>query len=94
MSKSPMQPTAITMFPLLVKLIGSTEIGHIANLPQENWSKIGAFGVDGDGIIVYVQGTIYTWNEAIAIEGMTPEAMVQMNIIEITEEEFLTKTFE
>lgn len=93
-SKSPMQPTAISLFPLLVKPLGSTEIGHIANLTQENWSKIGALGVDGDGIILVVQGTIYTWNEAMAAEGLTPEAMEQMNIIEISEEEFLNKTFE
>lgn len=93
-SKSPMQPTAITLFPILVKPLGSTEIGHITNLTQENWSKIGALGVDGDGIFAVLDGVVYTWNEVMAMEGMTPEAMVQMNVVEITEEEFLTKTFE
>lgn len=89
-----MQPTAIAIYPTLIKPLGSTEIGHIANLTQEYWSKIGALGVDGDGILAVLDGVVYTWNEAMAMEGMTPETMAQMNVIEITEEEFLTKTFE
>jgi hypothetical protein len=95
-SKSPMQSQVFGLFPTLIKPIGSTEIKHIIVTlgNDELMSSIGAFGVDGDGIMLVVQGTIYTWNEAMAVEGMTPEAMEQMNVIEITEEEFLNKTFE
>jgi hypothetical protein len=91
-----MQSQVFGLHPTLIKPIGSTEIKHIIETlgNDELISSIGAFGVDGDGIMLVVQGTIYTWNEVMAAEGMTPEAMEQMNVIEITEEEFLTKTFE
>ena len=36
----------------------------------------------------------YTSNEGMALEGMTPETMAQVGVIEITEDEFLNKTFE
>lgn len=91
-----MQPGVVTLSPALIKLLGSTEIKHITAIINdgEALSSIGAFGVDGDGILGVLDGVVYTWNEAMAMEGMTPETMVQMNVIEITEEEFLTKTFE
>jgi hypothetical protein len=94
-SKSPMQSQVFGLRPTLIKHIGSTEIKHIIGTLDNDglMSSIGAFGVDGDGIMFVVQGTIYTWNEAMALEGMTPEAMAQMNVLEITEEEFLNNTF-
>lgn len=95
-SKSPMQPTAIAIYPTLIKPLGSTEIKYITAIinDDEMSRSIGALGVDGDGILAVLDGVVYTWNEAMAMEGMTPETMAQMNVIEITEEEFLTKTFE
>jgi hypothetical protein len=91
-----MQSQVFGLHPTLIKPLGSTEIKHIIQTfgDDELMSSIGAFGVDGDGILAVVQGTVYTWNEAMAMEGMTPEAMAQMNVIEITEDEFLNKTFE
>lgn len=82
------------IFPILVRVAGSNTIHLTVNLEENLWDYVTAFGVDGDGILVAYDGTIYTWNEGMAMEGMTPEALKQMNIIEITEDEFLNKTFE
>ena len=93
-SNSPMQPQAGMLLPTIVKLLGATNFSYILGVSSEDLLKIGAIGVDGDGLIAQMDGVTYTWNEAMAMEGMTPEAMAQMNVIEITEDEFLNKTFE
>lgn len=79
--------------PTLVKILNSTEWGLTVGLSSDKYGEIGAIGVDGDTLVVTVGDTTYTWNEAMALEGMTPEAMAQRNVIEITEEEFLNNTF-
>lgn len=93
MSKAVAGFSVRAIFPILVRVAGSNEIHSTVNLEENLWNEITAYGVDGDGILVAYNGTIYTWNEGMALEGMTPEAMAQMNVIEITEEEFLNKTF-
>lgn len=92
MSKSYLQPAVKDLFPTIVKLLGATEFSCSLDVSSEDLLKIGAIGVDGDGL-VQMNGVIYTWNEAMALK-MTPEVMAQVNIIEITEDEFLNKTFE
>lgn len=59
----------------------------------DQWAEVKAIGVDGDGLATIINKQPYTWNEAMALEGLTPEVMAQMNVIEITEEEFLNNTF-
>lgn len=78
------------MFPSIVR------IGNVFAPMQEglNWDVVVAVGVDGNMLMVGYDGSKLTWNEMMALEGMTPEVLAQMNIIEITEEEFLNKTFE
>lgn len=95
-SKSSMQQSAVVMLPTLIKPLGSTRIYNTFDMINGvvAMGTIGALGVDGEGLVMANDGNIYTWNEGMAAEGLTPELMVQMNLIEITEEEFLTKTFE
>jgi hypothetical protein len=83
-----------TVFPTLVRVSGSAEIYSALTLEADRWNSVTAFGVDGDGILVAYDGIPYTWNEGMALEGFTPENLPQFGITEITENEFLTKTFE
>lgn len=81
------------MIPTIVRYSNPTSIIPALGLETENWGAVKAIGVDGDGIMV-VGDKPYTWNEGMAFEGMTPETMAQVGVIEITEDEFLNKTFE
>jgi hypothetical protein len=79
--------------PNIVRVADSNEV-YPAVFMVGRWSEVTAVGVDGDGIVTASDGTVITWNDAMTMGGLTPEVMEQMNVIEITEEEFLTKTFE
>lgn len=82
------------LYPTLVRIAVSGEISPVMNITAEAWNSVTAVGVDGDGIITVYDGIIYTWNEGMAMEGLNPETMAQFGIMEITEDEFVNKTFE
>lgn len=82
------------LLPTIVRYSDPTSILSALGVGTGKWEEIKAIGVDGDGFMFVEDNQPYTWNEGMALEGMTPETMAQAGIIEITEEEFLNKTFE
>lgn len=79
--------------PTIVRYSEPMSIVSALGVETDKWKEVKAVGVDGDGLAVFVDKQPYTWNEAMAVEGLTPEVMAQLNIVEITEEEFLNNTF-
>lgn len=66
-------------------------IHNWSSLPREDgmpdFSSVVGCAVDGESKLV-LDGQMFTWNEVMALEGLTPEIMPQFGIAEITEEEF------
>lgn len=95
MSKIQDVATIPMLAPFIVRVASSNSIIVALFVEGEQWvNDVVAVGVDGNGPIAVVDGRVCTWNEAMVIEGLTPETMVQLNIIEITEDEFINKQFE
>lgn len=72
-------------YPVLAK----NYMGIVFSQMVEDWQGVSAVGVDG-GAKININGNVLTWTESMALEGLTPEAMAQFGIAEITEEEFYT----
>lgn len=72
-----------SLFPFIAK----NDTGIIFIPMVTDWSAVSAVGVDAEAKI-RIQGMTVTWAEAMAAEGLTPEVMAQVGIVEITEEEF------
>lgn len=73
----------VNLFPFIAK----NDTGIVFFPMVEDWSAVSAVGVDVDAKIS-IQGMTITWAEAMAAEGLTPEVMAQVGIVEITEEAF------
>ena len=76
------------VFPFIVKL-------PVQNLIEPatidvNWADVTAFGVDDSPKLYFAATGLVSWSEMMAAEGLTPEVMAQVGIVEITEEEFYT----
>lgn len=71
----------------LLPFIAKNDTGIVFSLMVKDWSAVSAVGVDAEAKI-RMQGMTLTWAESMAAEGLTPEAMVQAGIVEITKEEF------
>lgn len=71
----------------LLPFIAKNDTGIIFIPMVTDWSAVSAVGVDAEAKI-RIQGMTVTWAEAMAAEGLTPEVMAQVGIVEITEEEF------
>lgn len=79
----------ITMTANLFPFIAKNDTGIVFFPMVTDWAAVSAVGVDAEATIS-IQGMTLTWAEAMAAEGLTPEVMAQVGIVEITEEEFYT----
>lgn len=72
------------VFPFIAKTNNSITPIHT----DLDWSTVSAVGVD-DSLKLYTATTgLASWSEMMAVEGLTPEVMAQVGIVEITEEAF------
>lgn len=80
------------VFPFIVKIVRDEDYTQI--LPPasiSDWTTVTAFGVDDGAKIISNPGFgLNPWSKIMALEGLTPEVMAQVGIVEITEEEFYT----
>lgn len=74
--------------PFIVKV--PADNGIIPALAFVDWSKVTAYGVDDSPKLYTTTTGLASWSEIMAGEGLTPEMMAQVGIVEITEEEFYT----
>lgn len=94
MSKIQDVATIPMLAPFIVRVASSNSIIVALFVEGEQWvNDVVAVGVDGNGPVAVDDGRVCTWNEAMVGEGLTPEVMAQLNVIEITEDEFLNNTF-
>ena len=76
------------LMPFIVKYVSGNNIQIMPSVLTFDWTKVSAFGVD-DGAKLYNSNLgITSWSQIMANEGLTPEMMAQVGIVEITEEEF------
>lgn len=74
--------------PFIVKVAGENKI--VPPSVISDWTAVTAFGVDDSPKLYFPNLGIISWSQAQSAEGLTPEVMAQVGIIEITEEEFYT----
>lgn len=78
------------VMPFIVKVV--SEYDKRITLPPviSDWTEVTAFGVDDSPKLYTTTSGLVSWSQTIAAEGLTPEVMVQVGIVEITKEEFYT----
>jgi hypothetical protein len=74
------------IIPFIVKVAGENKI--ISPSLISDWTAVTAFGVDDSPKLYFPSLGIMSWSEVMAGEGVTPEFMAQVGIVEITESEF------
>lgn len=80
-----MKPNAL---PFIVKVPADNRI--TPTLAIADWTEVTAFGVDDSPKLYTTTTGLASWSQMMAIEGLTPEVMAQVGIVEITEAEFYT----
>jgi hypothetical protein len=76
------------VLPFIVKVPADNRI-TLASVVVD-WANITACGVDDSPKLYTTTTGIASWSQMMAGEGLTPEVMAQVGIVEITEEEFYT----
>lgn len=74
------------VFPFIVKVPVENLIKFVTT--DVNWADVTAFGVDDSPKLYTTTTGIASWSQIMAAEGLTPEVMAQVGIVEITESEF------
>lgn len=82
---SSMKPMVL---PFIVKVPADNRIAPASAIGD--WANITAFGVDDSPKLYTTTTGLASWSQMMATEGLTPEVMAQVGIVEITEEEFYT----
>jgi len=77
----------ITM-PFIVKAVRESDKIIVSPTGIPDWTIVTAFGVDDSPKLSFPNTGITSWSETMAAEGLTPEVMAQIGIVEITEEQF------
>ena len=72
--------------PFIVKVAGENIITSPSLI--SDWTMVTAFGVDDSPKLYSPTTGLASWSQMMAVEGLTPEVMAQVGIVEITEEEF------
>lgn len=76
--------------PFIIKFAEENNKGITLPLITSDWTNITAFGVDDSPKLYTPTKGLVSWSQMMAVEGLTPEVMAQVGIVEITEEEFYT----
>lgn len=76
------------VFPFIVKVPADNRVVPASLIVD--WTNTTAFGVDDSPKLYTTKTGLSSWSQIMAGEGLTPEVMAQVGIVEITEEEFYT----
>lgn len=84
---SSMKPTTM---PFIVKVVEGNDKRIVCPSIISDWTAVTAFGVDDSPKLFFPNTGIISWSQVQSAEGLTPEVMAQVGIVEITEEQFYT----
>lgn len=76
------------VMPFIVKDAGEDDKRIVFPSIISDWTAVTAFGVDDSPKLYTATTGLVSWSQMMAVEGLTPEVMAQVGIVEITESEF------